>query len=80
MSSTPPEQPKLKPFFTKMREEIAVRLHIEPQQVSIQGKTYEGNGVIGRQEGIEVRSLVALLLENYEDISSNGKPFTGKPI
>ena len=57
------EQPKLKPFFTKMREEIATRLHIEPQQVSVQGKTYEGKSVIGQQEGIEVRSMVVLLYQ-----------------
>lgn len=58
------EQPRLKPFFIKMQEEIASRLHIEPQQVSIQGKTYEGKSVIGQQEGIEVRSLVTLLHED----------------
>ena len=57
------EQPRLKPFFLEMQREITSQLEIKPQQVSIQGKTYEGNGIIGREQGIEVRAMVTLLKE-----------------
>jgi len=57
------EQPKLKPFYPQMQEAIASRLNIDVQRVSIQGKTYEGKGIIGQQQGIETRAMVALLTE-----------------
>ncbi len=56
------EEPRLKPFFGKMKGEIATRLHIDPQRVGIQGKTYEGKGIIGRQQGIEARATIILLV------------------
>ena len=56
------EQPKLKPFFPQMQKHIARQLDIDEEQVSIQGKTFEGKGIIGQQEGIEVEAIVALLL------------------
>jgi 2-C-methyl-D-erythritol 2,4-cyclodiphosphate synthase len=46
------EQPRLKPFFPEMQREIATQLDINPQRVSIQGKTYEGKGIIGQEQGI----------------------------
>ena len=56
------EQPKLKPFFPQMQTHIAEQLGIDEERVSIQGKTFEGKGIIGQQEGIEVEAIVALLL------------------
>lgn len=55
------EQPKLKPFFPQMQVQIAEQLGIDEERVSIQGKTFEGKGIIGQQEGIEVEAIVALL-------------------
>jgi 2-C-methyl-D-erythritol 2,4-cyclodiphosphate synthase len=46
------EQPKLKPYFEAMRRSIAEQLAISPNQVSIQGKTFEGKGVIGTEQGV----------------------------
>lgn len=60
------EQPKLKPFFPQMRENIAHQLRIEPHRISIQGKTFEGKGMIGQQQGIEVQAIVALLQTQQE--------------
>ncbi len=57
------EQPKLKPFYAQMRQAIATQLDIDSQRVSIQGKTFEGKGIIGQQQGIETRAVVALLQE-----------------
>lgn len=56
------EQPKLKPFFPQMRQGIADQLGVDASRISIQGKTFEGKGIIGQQQGIEVRVLVALLV------------------
>ena len=55
------EQPKLKSFFPLMRQEIATQLEIDRHRVSITGKTFEGKGIIGQQQGIETRALVMLL-------------------
>jgi 2-C-methyl-D-erythritol 2,4-cyclodiphosphate synthase len=57
------EQPKLKPFFTSMRNEIALQLQIEPERINIQGKTFEGRGIIGQQQGIGAQANVLLLLD-----------------
>lgn len=55
------EQPKLKPFFQQMKENISKQLQIDQNRVSIQGKTFEGKGVIGQQQGIETQAIVSLL-------------------
>jgi len=60
------EQPKLKPYFPQMQKHIAQQLDIDEEQVSIQGKTFEGKGIIGQQEGIEVEAIVALLLPSAQ--------------
>jgi 2-C-methyl-D-erythritol 2,4-cyclodiphosphate synthase len=60
------EQPKLKPFFLQMQTHIAKQLHIDEERVNIQGKTFEGKGIIGQQEGIAVEAIVALLLPSTQ--------------
>jgi len=60
------EQPKLKQYFPKMRENIAHQLRIDLHRVSIQGKTFEGKGMIGQQQGIEVQAIVALIQAQQE--------------
>ncbi len=55
------EEPKLKPFFAQMKYEISTRLRMDPQRIGIQGKTFEGKGIIGRQQGIEARATIMLL-------------------
>jgi 2-C-methyl-D-erythritol 2,4-cyclodiphosphate synthase len=55
------ERPKLKPFFPKMQENIASQLEIDLHRVSIKGKTFEGKGIIGQQQGVETHAIVALL-------------------
>ncbi len=56
------EEPRLKPFFAQMKDEIAIRLRMDPQRIGIQGKTFEGKGIIGRQQGIEARATIMLLV------------------
>jgi len=56
------EEPKLKPFFATMKSEIATRLNMDPQRIGIQRKTFERKGIIGRQQGIEARATIILLV------------------
>lgn len=56
------EEPRLKPFFAQMKNEIATQLRMDPQRIGIQGKTFEGKGIIGRQQGIEARAAIILLV------------------
>lgn len=55
------EQPKLKPFFQQMKENISKQLEVDQNRISIQGKTFEGKGIIGKQQGIEAQVIVSLL-------------------
>ncbi len=56
------EEPRLKPFFAQMKNEIATRLRMDPQRIGIQGKTFEGKGIIGQKQGIETRATIILLV------------------
>ncbi|GCE04243.1 2-C-methyl-D-erythritol 2,4-cyclodiphosphate synthase [Dictyobacter aurantiacus] len=58
------EEPKLKPYYPQMKENIAQQLQIDLDRISIQGKTFEGKGVIGSQQGIETQVNVALLKQS----------------
>jgi 2-C-methyl-D-erythritol 2,4-cyclodiphosphate synthase len=60
------EKPKLKPFFSQMKEKIASQLKINQDRISIQGKTFEGKGIIGQQQGIETQAIVTLLYRAAE--------------
>lgn len=54
------EQPKLLPFVTLMRENLAQDLEVEISQVNVKATTSEGMGFIGRQEGIAVHAVVLI--------------------
>ena len=55
------ERPKLSPHKDQMKKRIAEILQIEPDQISIKGKTGEGVGEIGRGELGEATCVVLLL-------------------
>jgi 2-C-methyl-D-erythritol 2,4-cyclodiphosphate synthase len=46
------QQPRLAPFITRMRENVAMRLGISLNQVSVKAKTSEGMGYTGDGSGI----------------------------
>ena len=46
------QQPKLAPFVVRMRENVALRLGISINQVSVKAKTSEGMGYTGDGSGI----------------------------
>jgi 2-C-methyl-D-erythritol 2,4-cyclodiphosphate synthase len=46
------QQPKLAPFIMRMRENVAMRIGISVNQVSVKAKTSEGMGYTGDGSGI----------------------------
>ncbi|CAN5756471.1 2-C-methyl-D-erythritol 2,4-cyclodiphosphate synthase [soil metagenome] len=56
------QRPKLAPYFSAMRENLAADLKIAIERVNVKGTTTEGMGFAGREEGIAAHA-VALLEE-----------------
>ena len=54
------ESPKLAPYRDKMRERVGFALGIESSDVSVKGKSNEGMGWIGRNEGLACIAVVTL--------------------
>ena len=54
------QQPKIAPFITKMRSNIAERLGCELDAVSVKATTTEKLGFAGRGEGIAAEAVVLL--------------------
>ena len=54
------QKPKISPYTDAMRERIASALNIGVDCVSIKGKTTEGMGFCGREEGLQTFAQVLL--------------------
>ncbi len=54
------QAPKLAPYITQMREEIARALDMEVSRVSVKATTTERLGFVGRKEGCEVWAVVLI--------------------
>jgi 2-C-methyl-D-erythritol 2,4-cyclodiphosphate synthase len=54
------ETPKLAPHRDKIRARLASALGIDSKSVSVKGKTNEGMGWIGRQEGLACIAVATL--------------------
>ena len=54
------EKPKLGPYKTQMKENIAKALHIDLSQINVKATREEGLGYIGKSDGIAVYSVVCL--------------------
>jgi len=54
------ERPRLKPHIAAMREAIAGRMGLAPDQVGVKATTNEGLGPTGRQEGIACHAVALL--------------------
>ncbi len=55
------EEPKLAPFITEMRTNIAERLRIDTSNVGIKATTAEGTGPEGRGESITARAVALIV-------------------
>ncbi|MBR5626549.1 MAG: 2-C-methyl-D-erythritol 2,4-cyclodiphosphate synthase [Thermoguttaceae bacterium] len=58
------ERPKLGAYKTRIRDNIAVLLGLEPSQVNVKAKTAEKTGPVGRQEIISAEAAVLLFRAN----------------
>ena len=54
------ERPKLKPHINAMREAIAARMALDPEQVGVKATTNEKIGPEGREEGISCQAVALL--------------------
>ncbi|ADQ07313.1 2C-methyl-D-erythritol 2,4-cyclodiphosphate synthase [Caldicellulosiruptor hydrothermalis 108] len=54
------QRPKISPYTNEMKNKIADCLKIESTQVNIKGKTTEGLGFEGREEGISAYAVVLI--------------------
>ena len=54
------ERPKLKPHIHAMREAIAARMGLDPEQVGVKATTNEKLGPEGREEGISCQAVALL--------------------
>jgi 2-C-methyl-D-erythritol 2,4-cyclodiphosphate synthase len=59
------EKPKLAPYRSAIRNQVAALLEIPAQQVNVKATTTEGLGFLGRGEGIAAQAI-AVLLETGE--------------
>ena len=59
------EKPKLKGYIETMRNNVAKLLKVELSQVSINARTNEGCGEVGKGEAVEATSMVMLRKKNY---------------
>lgn len=55
------QQPKMRPYIDRMRENIAGTLGIEVSQVNIKATTEEGLGFTGNMEGISSQAVCMLI-------------------
>lgn len=54
------QEPKLNPYFPKMKEKLAKTLTINKSQIGLKAKTTEGMGFAGKKQGIVSYSIALL--------------------
>jgi 2-C-methyl-D-erythritol 2,4-cyclodiphosphate synthase len=58
------EQPKISPFVLAIKSKIASLLAVPESRISVKGKTCEGLGFIGRNEGIAAQAAVTIRMRH----------------
>ncbi len=54
------QEPKLSPFISEMRKQIAQALSVESSQVTVKATTANGLGFIGREEGMAAQAVALI--------------------
>lgn len=57
------QKPKLAPYIEKMRDNLAARMKVEPDQVNVKATTEEKLGFTGAEEGIAAHAVALLFLK-----------------
>ena len=57
------QKPKLAPYIEKMRDNLAARMKVEPDQVNVKATTEEKLGFTGSEEGIAAHAVALLFLK-----------------
>ena len=57
------QKPKLAPYIEKMRDKLAARMKVEPDQVNVKATTEEKLGFTGAEEGIAAHAVALLSLK-----------------
>ena len=57
------QKPKLAPYIEKMRDNLAARMKVEPDQVNLKATTEEKLGFTGAEEGIAAHAVALLSLK-----------------
>lgn len=65
------ERPKIAPYITAMRTEIASLLGVSVEDVSVKATTNEKMGYLGREDGVEASATVLLFSESFYKSSCN---------
>ncbi len=61
------EKPKIAPYVSNIKDNLARILETSSGQVNIKAKTTEGMGFCGRQEGIAAYAVICLMGQKRED-------------
>ena len=57
------QKPKLAPYIEKMRDNLAARMKVEPDQVNVKATTEEKLGFTGAEEGVAAHAVALLSLK-----------------
>ena len=57
------QKPKLAPYIEKMRDNLAARMKVDPDQVNVKATTEERLGFTGAEEGIAAHAVALLSLK-----------------
>ncbi len=55
------EEPKMRPYISQMKENIAIALHTSPNNINVKATCCEKLGFVGHKEGVIAQAVVLLI-------------------